>query len=546
MKKIRAWFGLTCFVTALLFPAAVAQAKEIPADGNIPLTSEYFPDEWFLKYRAQTYDKDKDGYLSPDEIAEVTTLVCLADLPDFTPIQYFTNLRELELHRNDEVTFRDGVWVGTDIDLTVFPNLEKVQISIDSEKMPAGSKDVQIRVSGLKKLKKLHISDEVSGAECGYDGSNAKIDEIDLRDLPSLEKVFVSDVKGINFDGRNRIRSMYVSNMQHISGERISDLTGLEELTIYAGTADLCRIDVSENRALRKLEIVSHYLEEVSLAGADALEDVSLESCVLKEADISQNPAISSLSLACAQMKDIYVADHPDLFSLSITSDVISGINVRNNQKLQYLYVYADHVDTLDITANRELKGLDIASKGIRKLNLKNNRKLTELSVRCENLVTLDLSANKKLQRIDLSDTPLRSLDLSGQKALTELSVSRDRKLTKLDVSKQPKLYMLKVTGNKKLTKLDLSKNKRLSYVDVSNNALKTLKLGAKAKISYLNCSKNKLTTLNVSQLPYLSDLNCSKNKLTTLDLSKATFLQELVCDKKVKVKGYKGKIKRI
>ena len=83
MKKIRAWFGLTCFVTALLFPAAVAQAKEIPANGNILLTSEYFPDGWFLKNRAKPYDKDKNGYLSPEEIAEVTKIRCAWDLPDY-------------------------------------------------------------------------------------------------------------------------------------------------------------------------------------------------------------------------------------------------------------------------------------------------------------------------------------------------------------------------------------------------------------------------------------------------------------------------------
>ena len=64
--------GALLLGAALLFtPADMAQAKEAPGDGNIPLTSEYFRDEWFLK-SAAGYDKDKDGYLSPEETAAVT------------------------------------------------------------------------------------------------------------------------------------------------------------------------------------------------------------------------------------------------------------------------------------------------------------------------------------------------------------------------------------------------------------------------------------------------------------------------------------------
>lgn len=49
MKKLT-FAGALLLGAALLFASAdMAQAKEVPADGNIPLTSEFFPDEWLLK-----------------------------------------------------------------------------------------------------------------------------------------------------------------------------------------------------------------------------------------------------------------------------------------------------------------------------------------------------------------------------------------------------------------------------------------------------------------------------------------------------------------
>ena len=122
--------GALLLGAALLFtPADMAQAKEAPGDGNIPLTSEYFPDEWFLK-NATRYDKNKDGFLSPEEIAAVTKLECGKDLTDFSQVQYFTNLRELTVWTESDMDKYD-LWVGDDIDLTVFPNLEDVRLLLD-------------------------------------------------------------------------------------------------------------------------------------------------------------------------------------------------------------------------------------------------------------------------------------------------------------------------------------------------------------------------------------------------------------------------------
>ena len=167
--------GALLLGAVLLFtPTDMAQAKEVPADGNIPLTSEYFPDEWFLN-RMTWYDKDKDGILSPEEVAAVTSLEFEKDLSDFSQVQYFTNLKTLVLEYEKNYGYDTyelfGVWAGETLDLRAFPNLEQASLFLDTSKAPGGTAEVKIQVSGLRHLKELTIRDMVSGEKNNEDGS---------------------------------------------------------------------------------------------------------------------------------------------------------------------------------------------------------------------------------------------------------------------------------------------------------------------------------------------------------------------------------------
>ena len=183
--------GALLLGVALLFaPMDTAQAKEIPPDGNIPLTSEFFPDEWLLDW-VKWYDEDKDGFLSPEEVASVTVLEFEKDLSDFSQVQYFTNLKTLVLEYEKNYGYDTyelfGVWAGETLDLRAFPNLEQASLFLDTSKAPGGTAEVKIQVSGLRHLKELTIRDMVSGEKNNEDGSNAVLGGIDLRDTPALE-----------------------------------------------------------------------------------------------------------------------------------------------------------------------------------------------------------------------------------------------------------------------------------------------------------------------------------------------------------------------
>lgn len=675
MKKIRLPGSVLFFMVLMLLPVSEAHAKEVPADGNIPLTAEYFPDEWFLEKVAR-YDEDKDGILSKEEIASVTSLGCRRDLSDFSQVQYFTNLQDLTLEYewDDGYDFYRyyGVWAGEVLDLRVFSNLEQANLHLDTSKAPAGSAEVQIQVSGLKHLRELTIRDRVSDEDKGGNGPNVMVAGVDLKDTPALEKVWISDVETVLFDDENRIKSLDIDHVKNIPFGQIAGFSGLESLRVRIASQDFTRLDLSKNRALTKLNVYSDSVKDIVFAGASALETVRIEGTQLTEADVSHNPALKEIQLECPRLerflfdetgaletvqiesdalldweipqnktlKELRIksgglsgvdlsqclrleslsmecprlnkVDFPVagvLERIAIRSDVLNEIDVSKNEQLRWLTIRADRLRALDVSKNKKLENLTVESDLIRKLDLKTNKKLWSLAVVCSRLESLDISANKYLRWLTIEKTPLKLLDLSMQtsleqpfignnKSLVELNLSKNTEIWNLavkntsvksiDVSKLKRLDKLEITGNKKLTALDLSQNRLLQMVDVENNALKTLKLASKVKMYHLNCSKNQLAELAVSQLPDLKYLNCSENKLKKLDLSKNKWLfsadvrdnelktlkigpkqdmeeldcsknkltsldlagtprlRNLICDKKLKVKNYKGSIRRV
>lgn len=560
MKKTRLFGGLLFFMTALLLPVSAAQAKEIPENGSIPLTTEYFLNERFAKSMAWYYDRDGDGFLSPEEIAQVTKIHCAWNLPDLSPLQYFTNLKELELETWDgDESY--GIWVGTELDLTMFPDLEKAWIYLDSKQAPDGSQMVRINASGLDHLKSIKVFDSISR----YDDVN--IASVDLRDTPALETVRIHDTGRVFFDDENRIREISLWNIKEVPSAQIGGFTNLECLDINADLEEFQELDVSGCQSMNSVVIENSYFKTLKTVGADRLEKIQVNSDAMEAVDVSQNQMLRELRLECPRLGEVHVGKNEKLNFLEILSERIRDIDLKRNKALERLYICSDKLESLDTAKNKKLEFLNIDSDSITRLNIKKNRKLERLSVTCGRVGSLDLSANTKLTGLYVDGTPLKSLDLSKQKNLTLFYFQNNKTLAKLDLSKNilirhleventalksldvsglTKLYMVGITGNKKLTKLDLSANKKVADVRVNNNALKTLKLGIKTSMDCLDCSNNALKTLKLGTKERMEYLNCSKNKLKTLDLSKVAYIDKIVCDKKVKVKGYKGKITRV
>ncbi len=92
-KTIRNMVGVLVLLLVMLCIAGLAEA-------DVALDSTNFPDEFFLIY-LKDIDKDGDGILSEEEIAEVTYIDCSElSISDLTGIEHFTELTWLYCDSN--------------------------------------------------------------------------------------------------------------------------------------------------------------------------------------------------------------------------------------------------------------------------------------------------------------------------------------------------------------------------------------------------------------------------------------------------------------
>lgn len=574
MKKIRLPGSVLFFMVLMLLPVSEAHAKEVPADGNIPLTAEYFPDEWFLEKVAR-YDEDKDGILSKEEIASVTSLGCRRDLSDFSQVQYFTNLQDLTLEYewDDGYDFYRyyGVWAGEVLDLRVFSNLEQANLHLDTSKAPAGSSEVQILVSGLKHLRELTIRDRVSDEDKGGNGPNVMVACVDLKDTPALEKVWISDVETVLFDDENRIKSLDIDHVKNIPFGQIAGFSGLESLRVRTASQDFTRLDLSKNRALTKLNVYSDSVKDIVFAGASALETVRIEGTQLTEADVSHNPALKEIQLECPRLErflfdetgaletvqiesdallDWEIPQNKTLKELRIKSGGLSGVDLSQCLRLESLSMECPRLNKVDFPVAGVLERIAIRSDVLNEIDVSKNEQLRWLTIRADRLRALDVSKNKKLENLTVESDLIRKLDLKTNKKLGSLAVvcEGDAKALNDILTKQKKAGGLKGTEkgrytwkNGRLTRiywqhaglvgaLDVSKLTALDSLDVSNNQLTSLNVSGNPKLEWLSCSGNRLTMVDVSKNQKLKVLNCDDNQLTSLNVSKNQKLDGLYC----------------
>ena len=110
----------------------------------------------------------------------------------------------------------------------------------------------------------------------------------------------------------------------------------------------------------------------------------------------------------------------------------------------------------------------------------------------------------------------MTSVTADGYEKLTSLNVDGCTALTSLTISNDPLISSYDI---------DDSKLPALTSFTITNLPLLETLTVKSAKLTYLDCSQNSLKTLDVTQCPELQTLHCNDNQLTSLDLSKNTNL---------------------
>lgn len=128
-----------------------------------------------------------------------------------------------------------------------------------------------------------------------------------------------------------------------------------------------------------------------------------------------------------------------------------------------------------------------------------------------------------------------------GRVALTPENLNAIQSITTLDISDKGLVdlsYLKYFTGleelhcyNNSITELDLNDLHNLSYLNVSGNVLKSLKIDKLTKLTVLICSDNQLEELDLANLVNLRNLNFSNNLITNLNVDNQTELLYLACE---------------
>ena len=103
---------VTIIILTLVFliiaPVIFGNMHKVYADnGNVTINATNFPDENFRSYVKDNFDSDKNGILSAEEIAGVSSIkIDNSNIYDLTGLEYFANLTQL-IYNNNQLTNLD-------------------------------------------------------------------------------------------------------------------------------------------------------------------------------------------------------------------------------------------------------------------------------------------------------------------------------------------------------------------------------------------------------------------------------------------------------
>ncbi len=266
----------------------VTAVKSLEADPDAPkdveINSTNFPNDTFREI-VKTLDTNNDDVLTyiersklrylnlskPDENNSDADQTYADDkyrqIDNFKGIEYFTNLRNVNISGNTAVTSID---LSSCTKLTDFAGAEC--LNLEKAVLPEGVKEVYIYISGLK--------------------------EFDAAKYPKLEvlKIFSTQVTSVDVSKNPNLKELDLANDKLTSG---IDVTNCPELTyLNVHRTGIGKLDVSKNAKLEELYIAEN--DGIELVGLDKLSSLLIldaNDCGLTKIDVSKNTNLTLLRI---------------------------------------------------------------------------------------------------------------------------------------------------------------------------------------------------------------------------------------------------------
>lgn len=400
MRKGKKW--LAAAVSAAMIVQSLAGIGPVYAADGVSI-AESFNDSTFGAYVSDNFDTNKDGKLSEEEIAAVTSIdvsKCSPAITSLKGVEFFTNLSSLDCN---EQSVRN-------LDIENLENLTYIDVSsnhMDSLTLPVkADKLTYLDISDNKITNLTSLSDYNNLVMLNANSTN-------------LSKIDVSSMRGLKVLG--------------VSGTTISTLdlgSNMELTTLYCESMrSLSVLDVSDHEKLTALYC----------SGAKNTNGIVVRSSITK-LDVSGDIALGSLDCSKSYVAELNIDNTPELTSFDCSDSRLTFVDVSQNKNLSYLDVSSNVLDEVNVTANTALRDLYVEDTGINKLDITTLRNLINLDASSNSLAELDIASNSLLEKLYLSDNNIQGIDLDGHPALKELKIDNNS-LVAIDISVCPELY---------------------------------------------------------------------------------------------------------
>ena len=455
-QTIESSMGISDFIVYLPYEAsedAVANAQ----------------DETYKAYLLDNFDTDKDGKLSPKEVAAITEInIKGKGIKSLDGVEYFqfTNLTKLDCSDN-ELTNLDII--------TFFTGLEELDCS--NNKLAGGlsftkNKNLRIFKGDNNELTSLsNFGDKIETVTV----SNNRLTRCDIGYSGALLKLDVSNnmLSDINVHYDQALKDLNISN-NGITGVTIWTLVSLENF------------DCSNNP-----------LKEIATAGSgygSKLLSLNVSNTNLTKLDVSGNTSLQSLNVkGCATLPEVFIGTlDPSKMTIEkddntkiVEVDITAAMTDENFRKYVVDSFGSDgKINRDQAAAIRKLTVNNITAPGVKSLaGINYFPNLTELTVSgLESLDDTDLSSNLKLTSVSITlEKGMTKIITTNLAALTtfslEITGSAAEKTvgpTHIDMTGCVGLTSLTAKNCRELVALEIKDCAELEYLNLSDSFVKS------------------------------------------------------------------------
>ena len=315
--------------------------------GAFEITEENFPDEKFRTY-LKTFDTDKDGLLSADELEKVTKIdVNSKEISDLKGIELFTALEELDCGSNRLTT----------LDLSKNLNLEKLDCDgnqLTSLNLANNTKLREVDCCG-NSITELDVSNchNLTGLDCG---SNS-LTSLNVTGCKSLDTLLCdhNSLTELDLTGCSSLRGLYVQS-NSLTSLDVSKHINLTELNCSSN--NLPSLDTGDNSDITSIDCSLNYLTQLDVSSFKKLSKLDCYSNQLTELDVTGCGSLTDLDCSSNKLTELDVKNNTELTELNCSYNSISSLNLNNNANLTKLRCTSCELESLDLSGNQLLEDL--------------------------------------------------------------------------------------------------------------------------------------------------------------------------------------------